>query len=106
MWCKSYLCFIKWYSFVALCCTMLHMDKYLIFFFKFLRVLVLVNVYIFEVFKWLVKVGNFLIGSVIVEWFDDMVEVVEFMVVILECVWVVFKVVTAEFHAMMLGMVD
>lgn len=85
---------------------MLHMDKHLTPPPKPPRVSVPVNAHTLEVFKRLAKAGNLSTGSAIAEWLDDTVEAAELMAATLERARAAPKVVTAELHAMMLGMAD
>lgn len=85
---------------------MLHMDKHLTPPPKPPRVSVPVTAHTLEVFKRLAKAGNLSTGSAIAEWLDDTVEAAELMAATMERARAAPKVVTAELHAMMLGMAD
>lgn len=89
----------------APCCTMLHMSKTLSPP-KPSRVSVPVDLATLEVFKRLAKAGNMSTGGAIAEWLSDTVEAAEIMASTMERARAAPKVVTAELHAMMLGMAD
>lgn len=59
-----------------------------------------------EVFKRLAKASNQSTGTAIAEWLSDTVEAAELMAATMERARAAPKVVTAELHAMMLGMAD
>jgi hypothetical protein len=58
------------------------------------------------VFERLAKAGNMSTGKAIAEWLSDTIEAAELMASTLERARAAPKVVTAELHAMMLGMAD
>jgi hypothetical protein len=58
------------------------------------------------IFQWLAKVNNTSTGRAMGEWLHDTVEAAELMASSMERARSAPKVVTAELHAMMLGMVD
>lgn len=59
-----------------------------------------------EVFERLAKAGNMSTGRAMAEWLRDTVEAAELMAATMERARAAPKVVTAELHAMMLGMAD
>lgn len=85
---------------------MLHMVKTLTPPSKPPRVSVPVSAETLAVFQRLAKAGNLSTGSAIAEWLDDTVEAAELMAATMERARAAPKVVTAELHAMMLGMAD
>lgn len=96
---------LKSLSPAATCCTMLHMSKTLnpptpp-------RVSVPISAQTLAVFERLAKSSNLSTGRAIAEWLDDTVEAAEVMASTMERARAAPKVVTAELHAMMLGMAD
>jgi hypothetical protein len=58
------------------------------------------------IFERLAKAGNMSTGRAIAEWLSDTVEAAELMASTMERARAAPKIVTAELHAMMLGMVD
>lgn len=58
------------------------------------------------VFKRLAKAGNMSTGKAMAEWLKDTVEAAELMAATMERARAAPKLVTAELHAMMLGMAD
>lgn len=70
------------------------------------RVSVPINVETLAVFERLAKAGNLSTGRAIAEWLQDTVEAAEVMASTMERARAAPKVVTAELHAMMLGMAD
>ena len=85
---------------------MLHMTKTLSPPSKPPRVSVPVSVDTLEVFERLAKAGNMSTGRAIAEWLTDTVEAAELMASTMERARAAPKIVTAELHAMMLGMAD
>jgi hypothetical protein len=85
---------------------MLHMTKTLSPPSKPPRVSVPVSGDTLEVFKRLAKASNQSTGTAIAEWLTDTVEAAELMAATMERARAAPKVVTAELHAMMLGMAD
>jgi predicted phage gp36 major capsid-like protein len=59
-----------------------------------------------SVFQRLAKAGNMSTGKAMAEWLRDTVEAAELMAATMERARAAPKVVTAELHAMMLGMAD
>lgn len=59
-----------------------------------------------EIFERLAKAGNMSTGKAIAEWLSDTVEAAELMASTMERARAAPKIVTAELHAMMLGMAD
>ena len=59
-----------------------------------------------EVFERLARAGNMSTGRAMAEWLKDTVEAAELMAATMERARAAPKVVTAELHAMMLGMAD
>lgn len=70
------------------------------------RVSVPVTAEVLQVFERLAKAGNMSTGRAMAEWLGDTVEAAELMASIMERARASPKVVTAELHAMMLGMTD
>lgn len=70
------------------------------------RVSVPVDAETLEVFERLAKAGNMSTGRAMAEWLRDTVEAAEMMASTMERARAAPKVVTAELHAMMLGMAD
>ena len=70
------------------------------------RVSVPVTVEVLAVFERLAKVGNMSTGRAMAEWLGDTVEAAELMASTMERARSAPKIVTAELHAMMLGMTD
>ena len=70
------------------------------------RVSVPIDDHVLEVFKRLAKVSNQSTGRTIGEWLGDTVEAAELMASTMERARSAPKLVTAELHAMMLGMAD
>lgn len=89
-----------------MCCTMLHMDKQHYPPTKPPRVSVPIDPEVLIVFERLAKAGNMSTGRSIAEWLRDTVEAAELMASTMERARAAPKVVTAELHAMMLGMAD
>lgn len=85
---------------------MLHMNKTLSPPSKPPRVSVPISGETLEVFKRLAKASNQSTGTAIAEWLRDTVEAAELMAATMERARAAPKVVTAELHAMMLGMAD
>ena len=85
---------------------MLHMTKTLSPPSKPPRVSVPVSGETLEVFKRLAKASNQSTGTAIAEWLADTVEAAELMASTMERARAAPKLVTAELHAMMLGMAD
>jgi hypothetical protein len=85
---------------------MLHMIKTLSPSSKPPRVSVPVSGETLEVFKRLAKASNQSTGTAIAEWLSDTVEAAELMAATMERARAAPKVVTAELHAMMLGLAD
>lgn len=91
----------------AQCCTMLHMNKTLSpHTSKPPRVSVPVTAEVLAVFERLAKAGNMSTGRAMAEWLGDTVEAAELMASTMERARSAPKIVTAELHAMMLGMTD
>jgi hypothetical protein len=61
---------------------------------------------VLEIFERLAKAGNMSTGRAIAEWLSDTVEAAELMASTMERARAAPKLVTAELHAMMLGMAD
>jgi hypothetical protein len=61
---------------------------------------------VLEIFERLAKAGNMSTGRAIAEWLADTVEAAELMASTMERARAAPKIVTAELHAMMLGMAD
>lgn len=59
-----------------------------------------------EVFERLAKAGNMSTGRAMAEWLRDTIEAAELMASTMERARAAPKIVTAELHAMMLGMAD
>lgn len=70
------------------------------------RVSVPVDGEVLAVFERLAKVGNMSTGRAIAEWLSDTVEAAQLMASTMERARAAPKLVTAELHAMMLGMAD
>lgn len=70
------------------------------------RVSVPVSADVLAVFERLAKAGNMSTGRAMAEWLADTVEAAELMASTMERARAAPKVVTAELHAMMLGMTD
>ena len=70
------------------------------------RVSVPVSADVLVIFERLAKAGNMSTGRAIAEWLSDTVEAAELMASTMERARAAPKIVTAELHAMMLGMVD
>jgi hypothetical protein len=70
------------------------------------RVSVPVTAEVLQVFERLAKAGNMSTGRAMAEWLGDTVEAAELMASTMERARAAPKVVTAELHAMMLGMTD
>lgn len=70
------------------------------------RVSVPVAAEVLEIFERLAKAGNMSTGRAIAEWLSDTVEAAELMASTMERARAAPKIVTAELHAMMLGMSD
>lgn len=85
---------------------MLHMDKKLPPPTKPPRVSVPVTAEVLAVFERLAKAGNMSTGRAMAEWLRDTVEAAELMASTMERARFAPKIVTAELHAMMLGMTD
>lgn len=90
----------------ATCCIMLHMSKTLSPPTKPPRVSVPVSAEVLEIFERLAKASNMSTGRAIAEWLGDTVEAAELMASTMERARAAPKIVTAELHAMMLGMAD
>jgi hypothetical protein len=88
----------------ATCCIMLHMTKTISPPTKPPRVSVPVDGEVLEIFERLAKAGNMSTGRAIAEWLRDTVEAAELMASTMERARAAPKIVTAELHAMMLGM--
>lgn len=85
---------------------MLHMTKTLSPLTKPPRVSVPVSADVLAVFDRLAKAGNMSTGRAMAEWLADTVEAAELMASTMERARAAPKLVTAELHAMMLGMAD
>ena len=70
------------------------------------RVSVPVSAEVLGIFERLAKAGNMSTGRAMSEWLSDTVEAAELMASTMERARAAPKVVTAELHAMMLGMAD
>ena len=70
------------------------------------RVSVPVTAEVLAVFERLAKAGNMSTGRAMAEWLADTVEAAELMASTMERARAAPKIVTAELHAMMLGMAD
>jgi hypothetical protein len=90
----------------AMCCTLQHMNKILSSPSKPPRVSVPVSAEVLTVFERLAKAGNMSTGRAMAEWLADTVEGAEFMASTMERARIAPKLVTAELHAMMLGVTD
>lgn len=90
----------------SVCITMHHMNKQLSPPTKFLRVTVPVSEEVHDVFKRLAKVSSMSTGKTMGEWLRDTVEAAELMVSTMERARAAPKIVTAELHAMMLGLTE
>lgn len=85
---------------------MLHMTKTLSPPIKPPRVSVPVSADVLAVFERLAKAGNMSTGRAMAEWLADTIEAAELMASTMERARAAPKIVTAELHAMMLGMAD
>jgi hypothetical protein len=85
---------------------MLHMTKTLSPPTKPPRVSVPVSAEVLAIFERLAKAGNMSTGRAMAEWLSDTVEAAELMASTLERARAAPKIVTAELHAMILGMAD
>lgn len=94
--------------FAATCCTMQHMNKIIPppVSVKPPRVSVPVSADVLAVFERLAKAGNMSTGRAMAEWLADTVEAAELMASTMERARAAPKIVTAELHAMMLGITD
>ena len=90
----------------SVCITMHHRNKHLSPPTKFLRVTVPVSEEVHDVFKRLAKVSSMSTGKTMGEWLRDTVEAAELMVSTMERARAAPKIVTAELHAMMLGLTE
>lgn len=70
------------------------------------RVSVPVSAEVLAIFERLAKAGNMSTGRAMAEWLADTVEAAELMASTMERARAAPKIVTAELHAMMLGMTD
>lgn len=70
------------------------------------RVSVPVSAEVLAIFERLAKAGNMSTGRAMAEWLADTVEAAELMASTMERARAAPKIVTAELHAMMLGMAD
>lgn len=70
------------------------------------RVSVPVSAEVLAIFERLAKAGNMSTGRAMAEWLADTVEAAELMASTMERARAAPKIVTAEIHAMMLGMAD
>lgn len=70
------------------------------------RVSVPVSAEVLEIFERLAKASNMSTGRAMTEWLADTVEAAELMASTMERARAAPKIVTAELHAMMLGMAD
>lgn len=70
------------------------------------RLTIPVNSEVHAIFQRLAKAGNMSTGRAMGEWLGDTVEAAELMATTMERARAAPKVVTAELHAMMLGMTD
>lgn len=73
---------------------------------SFTRTTIPVDNEVYEVFKRLAKAGNMSAGKAMGEWLADTVEAAELMASTMERARAAPKLVTAELHAMALGMAD
>ena len=96
----------NWLLFAAVCCIMLQMNKTVSPPTKPSRVSVPVTAEVAVVFQRLAKAGNMSTGRAMAEWLADTAEAAELMASTMERARAAPKVVTAELHAMMLGMAD
>ena len=85
---------------------MLHMTKTLSPPTKPPRVSVPISAETLVIFERLAKAGNMSTGKAIAEWLSDTVEAAELMASTMERARAAPKIVTAELHAMMLGMAE
>lgn len=85
---------------------MLHMNKTLSPPTKAHRISVPVDPEVLAIFERLAKAGNMSTGRAIAEWLGDTVDAAELMASTMERARSAPKIVTAELHAMMLGMAD
>jgi hypothetical protein len=88
-----------------MCFTLLHMNKHLSPP-KPPRVSVPVTAEVLDTFERLAKAGNMSTGRAMAEWLADTVEAAELMASVMEHAKASPKLVTAELHAMMLGMTE
>lgn len=93
-------------SFAAMCSKMQHMNKTVYPPTKPPRVSVPVSAEVLTIFERLAKAGNMSTGRAMAEWLSDTVEAAELMASTMERARAAPKIVTAELHAMMLGMAD
>lgn len=93
-------------QFAAQCCTMQHMTKTLSPPTKPPRVSVPVSAEVLAIFERLAKAGNMSTGRAMAEWLSDTVEAAELMASTMERARAAPKIVTAEIHAMILGMAE
>lgn len=95
-------------AFAASCCTMLHMSKIIppLTSSKPSRVSIPVSAEVLVVFERLAKASNMSTGRCMASWLADTVEAAELMASTMERARAAPKIVTAELHAMMLGMAD
>src|SRR5450830_741701 len=70
------------------------------------RVSVPVTAEVLAIFERLAKAGNMSVGRAMAEWLADTVDAADLMASTMERARVAPKIVTAELHAMMLGMTD
>lgn len=87
-------------------CIMRHMTKIVSPPTRTPRISVPVDADTLEVFERLAKAGNMSTGRAMAEWLRDTVEAAELMASTMERARAAPKIVTAELHAMMLGMAD
>jgi hypothetical protein len=87
-------------------CIMRHMTKIVSPPTRTPRISVPVDAETLEVFERLAKAGNMSTGRAMAEWLRDTVEAAELMASTMERARAAPKIVTAELHAMMLGMAD
>lgn len=85
---------------------MMHMNKIISPPSKSVRVTVPVSEEVHEVFKRLARAGNMSTGKSMGEWLSDTVEAAELMASTMERARAAPKIVTAELHAMMLGLTE
>lgn len=90
----------------AQCCTIRHMNKIISPPTKPPRVSVPVSAEVLVIFERLAKAGNMSTGRAMAEWLADTVDAAELMASTMERARAAPKIVTAELHAMMLGMTD